>query len=543
MAAYRILITDDLSPQAIEHLQAADDAGFDVVLRPAKEKLLEIIPGYDALIVRSSARVDAELLARAPNLKVVGRAGMGLDNVDIDAASLRGVMVINTPGANTIATAEHTLALLLAVCRHVPQADASLRSGQWARNQFLGVQLYRKVLGIVGLGRVGAQVARRAQAFEMTVIAYDPYINAEVAHELKVTLVGLDELLARADFITLNAALTPEARCIINAQTIARMKRGVRLVNCARGALVDEAALVDALRSGQIAAAGLDVYATEPLPADSALRTLANVVLTPHLAASTVEAQRDVGTQIVDRVLHALRGDDFRNVVNMPLADASVLRILRPYLQLAEKLGGLQVQLAEGPIRRVEVEFHGEEIEDHVKALTVALLKGILEPITDTPVNYISAPHLALQRGISVSETKGLPVPSYANLLSCRVAWDGGERLVSGTLLGHEFPRVVQIDSFRIDALPEGIILIMESIDVPGVIGRVGSLLGDHAINIAEWRLGRIAPGREVLSFINLDAAAPPELLAKLGRLQGVVRVRQVALGVGSKEQGVGSRE
>lgn len=530
MAAYRVLITDDLSPQAIEQLQAAEDVSFDVVLRPAKEKLLEIIPDYDAVIVRSSGRIDAELLTRTSRLKVIGRAGMGLDNVDIDAASLRGVMVINTPGANTVATAEHTMALLLAVCRHIPQADASVRAGQWARKQFEGVQLYKKVLGIVGLGRVGSQVARRAQAFDMTVIAYDPYISDEVARDLKVTLVELDELLARADFISLNAALTPEARGMINAETIARMKPGVRLVNCARGALIDEAALVDALRSGHIAAAALDVFACEPLPADSPLRSLSNVVLTPHLAASTVEAQRDVGTQIVERVLGALRGEDFRNVVNMPAVDARVFRELKPYLLLAEKLGSLQVQLAERPIKRVEVEFHGEDVEDHVKPLTVALLKGILDPITDTPVNYISAPHLALQRGITVSETKGLPVPQYANLLSCRVLWDGGERLVSGSLLGHEFPRVVQIDTFRIDAQPEGTILVMESIDVPGVIGRVGSLLGNHSINIAEWRLGRIAPGREVLSFINLDSPAPPEVLDSLEKLQGVVRVRQVKL-------------
>ncbi len=527
---YRILITDDLSPQAIERLQAADDAGFDVVRRPSPERLREIIPGYDALIIRSSVQVDADLLAVASRLKVIGRAGVGLDNVDIDAASLRGVIVMNTPGANTIATAEHTMAMLLALCRHVPQADASMRAGRWTRSRFLGVQLYGKTLGIVGLGRVGARVAQRAQAFGMKVIAFDPYISDDVARELKVTLVDLDELLAHSDFITLHTALTPETRGLIDAQAIARMKPGVRLVNCARGALVDETALGEALRSGHVAGAALDVYSDEPLPADSPLRRLPNVVLTPHIAASTVEAQRDVGTQIVDQILAALRGEDFRNAVNMPVADAGVFRELRPYLLLAEKLGSLQMQLSEGRIKRVEVEFQGEEVSEHVKPLTVALLKGLLDPITDTPVNYISAPHLAMQRGISVSETRGLPIPHYANLLSCRVLWDGGERLVSGSLLGHEFPRVVQIDTFRLDAQPEGIILVMESIDVPGVIGRVGTLLGTHGINIAEWRLGRTAPGGQALSFINLDTQAPPEVLTELTQLEGVIRVRQVTL-------------
>jgi D-3-phosphoglycerate dehydrogenase len=489
-----------------------------------------MLSDYDALIVRSSVKVDADLLAVTTQLKVIGRAGMGLDNVDIDAASLRGVIVMNTPGANTIATTEHAMALLLAVCRHVPQADTALRAGRWARSEFMGVQLYRKTLGVIGLGRVGAQVARRSQAFGMRVIAFDPYISDEVARELKVTLVELDELLSTSDFIGLHAALTPETRGMIDAQAIARMKPGVCLVNCARGGLIDEAALIDALRSGHVAGAALDVFAAEPLPPDSPLRMLSNVVITPHIAASTVEAQRDVGTQIVDQVLAALRGEDYRNAVNMPVVDAGIFRTLSPYLLLAEKLGSLQMQLAAGRIKRVEVEFQGEEVADHVKPLTVALLKGMLDPITDTPVNYISAPHLAMQRGISISETRGLPTPSYANLLSCRVLWDEGERLAAGSLLGHEFPRVVQIDTFRIDAQLEGIVLVMESIDAPGVIGRVGTLLGAHNINIAEWRLGRAMPGGQALSFINLDSPAPAEVLEQLLQLESVTQVRQIKL-------------
>jgi D-3-phosphoglycerate dehydrogenase len=368
------------------------------------------------------------------------------------------------------------------------------------------------------------------------VVAYDPYISDEVARELKVRLVELDELLAESDFITLHTALTAETRGLIDAETLARTKKGVRLVNCARGALIDEEALVEALQSGHVAGAAIDVYVDEPLTEDSALRRLPNVVLTPHLAASTEEAQRDVGTQVVDQVLAALRGEDYRNAVNMPVVDAGVFRELKPYLELAEKLGSLQMQLSEGRIKRVEVEFHGEEIEDHVKPLTVALLKGLLDPIADTPVNYISAPHLAMQRGISVSETRGLPALPYPNLLSCQVEWDGGERLVSGSLLGREFPRVVQIDGFRLDAQPTGIILVMESADVPGVVGRVGTLLGEHNVNIAQWRMGQTASYSQErtpsinISFINLDTPISPQILDELIQLEKVYSVRQVIL-------------
>lgn len=532
---YKILVTDDLSPQAIELLETAPDLVYDIVFRPSQEQLRQIIADYDGVIIRSSVKIDQDIIDNATNLKVVGRGGVGLDNVDISAASLRGVVVLNTPGANTIATAEHTMAMLLTVCRHIPQADHSLRSREWSRKKFLGVQLYRKTLGIVGLGRIGGQVARRAQSFGMTVIAYDPFISDEIARELKVKLVEFDELLTQSDFITLNVASTPETKNMINHETIARMKPGIRLVNCARGVLVDEVALVEALQSGQIAGAALDVFSQEPLVENSPLRDLPNVVLTPHIAASTVEAQDDVGMQVVSRVLSALRGDDFRSAVNMPVANVEVFKEIAPYLKLAEKLGNIQMQLAEGRVKRVEVEFQGDEVSDHVKPLTVALLKGMLDAVMDTPVNYISAPHLAMQRGISVTETKGLPEQNYANLLKCEVIWDGGERFISGSLLGNESPRVVQIDDFKLDATLEGIILVMESKDVPGVVGQVATLLGQHNLNIAEWRMGRAAPwdGSPTsinISFINLDMMAPPEVLKELGQLERVLKVTQITL-------------
>jgi D-3-phosphoglycerate dehydrogenase len=527
---YRILVTDALSPQALELLQAASDTRFDVLERSTQEELLARVASYDALLIRSSVRINAEVLAAANNLKVIGRAGVGLDNVDIQEASRRGVIVMNTPGANTISTAEHAVALLLSLVRHIPQAQASILSGTWKRSAFMGVQLHGKTLGIIGLGRVGAHVAHLALALGMRVLAFDPYISEALARERKITLVSLDDLFAQADFITLHTVLTPETRGMINTETIARMKPGVCIVNAARGELVDDAALVEALKSGRVAGAAFDTYAQEPLPADSPLRTLPNVVLTPHIAASTVEAQDDAGTQVVEQVLAALRGEDFKNAVNMPVADAAILKELRPYLLLAERMGSLQIQLAPRPITQIEVEVRGDSVAEAVKPLTVAVLKGVLSTITDTPVNYVNAYHLARERGIRITETRGEVASSYANMVSCRVTWNGGERTVSGSLLGEEAPRVVQIDAFRLDANLEGILLVMESVDKPGVISRVSTLLAANDLNIAEWRLGRIAPGSEVLSFVNLDSPASAEVLAGIVKLEGVVNVKQIYL-------------
>ena len=530
MSQFSILITDDLSPQALELLDAAKEVTYDTHKGLSPEQLREKIRGYDAVVIRSSVKITADVIANSDKLKVIGRAGAGVDNVDVDAASRKGIIVMNTPGANTIATAEQTIALMLALCRNIAQADGSMRAKVWDRKKFMGIQLYGKTLGVIGLGRIGAAVARRMLAFDMKVLAYDPYISEDVARELKVTKVSLDELLAQSDFITIHAGLTADTKNMLDAAAIARMKPGVRLINCARGGLVDYNALVDALRSGHVAGAGLDVYPEEPLAADSPLRELPNVVVTPHIAASTIEAQRDVGTQIVAQVLAALRGEDYRNSINMPVTDANVFRKLKPYLELTEKIGSLQMQLAGGPITQVEIEMVGEEVENFTKPFTVALFKGLLDPITDSPVNYISAPHLATQRGIRVVEGKGLSSLNYDNLISVRVTWDGGQRVVCGSLLGHETPRVVRIDDYAMDANLEGIILVMGNVDQPGVIGAVGSLLGKHGINIAEWRYGRVAPGKQALSFINLDSEVPPDLLKQIAAMPWATSVQQIRL-------------
>jgi D-3-phosphoglycerate dehydrogenase len=528
--SYRILITDELSAEGLAYLEGAEDVAYDLVTGLSSAELVEKIKGYDGLIVRSSVKVTEAVLQAADQLKVVGRAGAGVDNIEVGVASKRGVVVMNTPGANTIATAEHTLAMLLAMCRHIPQAQASLKAGRWERSSFIGSQLYRKTIGIIGMGRIGSRVAQRCQAFNMEVIAHDPYLSDEVARELKVKRVDLAELLAKSDFITLHAALTPTTEKLINAETIAQMKPGVRLLNIARGGLVDEAALIAGLQSGQIAGVALDVFAQEPLAPDSPLLELEQVVLTPHLAASTVEAQHDVSIQIVEQMLDALRGIEYRNALNLPLVDADLLHKLRPFLDLAEKVGSFQSQLADDAIRRVEIEVKGEEISPHIKSLTVAMLKGILEPFLHHTVNYVNAPHLAQERGIAISQISGLSTPDYPNLISCRVEWAGGNRTVAATLFSHEEPRLVQVDGYRIDVQPEGIILIIHSRDLPGFIGRVGTVLGELGINIATWRTGRDEPGGMQISFISVDKDVPDHVIRLLHEFELIMKIKKVQL-------------
>jgi D-3-phosphoglycerate dehydrogenase / 2-oxoglutarate reductase len=526
---FRILISDKLGAAGLERLDQAPDAAYDLKIGLTKEELLDVIPGYDALIVRSGTRVDADVLAAATNLKVVGRAGMGVDNIDVRAATIRGIIVMNTPQANSIATAEEAMALMLAASRHTAHAHDSLRTGEWRRSDFVGWQLYRKTLGIIGFGRIGRLVARRAQAFGMEILAFDPFVSEEVGRELGVTLVDIDDLLAQSDYITMHTVLSPETQGLINAQAISQMKDGVIIVNTARGKLIDEQALAAALQSGKVRAAGLDVFQNEP-PVGSPLIGLPNVIHTPHLGASTHEAQRDVATQIVDQVLDALRGTDFRNAVNMPFSAGPDFADMRPYMQLAERLGVLQNSMAMGPIRRVEIEVHGDTVGGMVRPIAAALMKGLMEDFLSEPVNYINAPALAEENGITMSQIKGMNVADYPNLISCRVFWEGGQRLLSGVLFGGSQPRLVQIDDYHVEANPEGVILLMQNRDVPGVIGQVGTIMAAHDVNIGEWRMGRYAPGSEALSFINLDSEPPPAVLDALEKIPAVTQVKLVTL-------------
>lgn len=531
-AMFNILIPDDLSAAGLERLHTDSDVSVDVVKKLPRAELLAKIQNYDALIVRSETKVDAEVITRGSKLRVIGRAGIGVDTIDVDAATHRGIIVMNTPQANTTATCEHTIAMMLALARNIPQADASLHKGEWTRSTFMGVQLQGRTLGIIGLGRVGTQVAKRAQAFGMEIIAYDPYVSEENARANKVTLMSsLDELLAQSDFVTLHAALTQTSRGQLDADAISKMKDGARLINVARGALVDANALYEALKSGKLAGAALDVFEEEPPPPDLPLFNLPNVVVTPHLGASTAEAQRDVSIQIAEQVLDALHDRDVRNAVNFPPIDPAALPIIRPYLILAEKLGKMQAHLMEGRLSRVEVEYRGADVAPHVKPLTVALLRGLFEPMLGNErVNYVNAPIIANERSITVTQALNLTSSDYTNLVSCRITTDVEERTIAGTLFDGTEPHIVQIDHFRIDAVPEGLALVISSRDVPGVIGRVGTILGANYVNIAEYRLGRTKPGEYAMSFVNLDSPVPDYAMKALRDLPEVVWVKQMAL-------------
>jgi D-3-phosphoglycerate dehydrogenase len=526
---FKILISDKLGQAGLDRLDQAKDAQYDMKTGLSKEELMAILPEYDALIIRSGTRADADILKAGSKLKVVGRAGIGVDNVDVRAATLRGIIVMNTPGANSIATAEQAIALMLAASRHTAQAHASLKGGEWKRAEFVGTEMYRKTLGIIGFGRIGRLVAKRAQAFGMEILAYDPYVSEEVGQELGVTLVDLDDLLAQSDYISLHTALMPETEKMINSQTIAQMKPGMILINAARGKLIDEEALAEGLQNGQIKTAAIDVFQKEP-PDSSPLIGLPNVIHTPHLGASTKEAQRDVATQIVDQVLDALRGTDFRNAINLPFQAGPDFAETRPYMELGEKLGKLHCYLANGPIRRVEIEVRGETVNELVKPIAAGLLKGILEKSISDQVNYINAPLLAEENGITVAQTKAASSLDFANLITCRVTWDGGERTLAGMLFGGIEPRIVQVDDYKLDARPDGHVLVMQNKDVHGVIGQVGTILAAYEVNIAEWRMGRDKPGGEALSFINLDSEPSKEVIDALNKIPAITQVKLITL-------------
>lgn len=528
---YHILVSDHLNSEGWDVLRAADDA---VPSGPCadREGTLAAVGDAEALIIRSTTHVDAELLDQAPWLRVVGRAGARLDNVDIDAATRRGIIVINVPDANVVAVAEHTLAMLLALARGIPQGYASLRAGRWERHQILGVQLQGKTLGIIGYGRHGREVAARAQAFGMSVLAYDPYIDEGYARQHGVSIIPLAELLARVEFLSLHATVTPETRGILSDEAFAHLRDGVRIVNCAHADLIDEAALLRALDSGKVAGVALDVLAHEPPCSDDPLVHHPKALVVPHLNQNTAESQRETSRLIAEQVLDALRGVDYRRAVNLPFGPGAEYRACRPYMELAEKLGKLQAQLADRPLTRVEVEVRGDDMQRLVRPIAVALLVGLLRkfPADARPVNYVNAPLIAHEQGIQMKQVLGLGLLDYPNLIVCRVSWEGGSQTVGGVLFAGGEGRLVQYGSTRVDVKPEGYLLFLENQDVPGVIGRVGTLLGVNGVNIGEWRLGRDRPGGRGVSFVNLDWPCPREVLDQLRQLPGVHDAKLVKL-------------
>ena len=526
----KILIADPISKRGVELLRANPAFQVDENTGLKEDQLCQIIGEYDALIVRSQTKVNKRVLEAAKKLRVVGRAGVGVDNVDMDAATRRGIIVMNTPGGNTISTAEHTFSMMMAMARKIPQAHASVKAGKWDRKSYEGVELYNKTLGIIGMGRIGGEVARRALAFGMRVLAYDPFLSMSRAKALQVEVVELDEIYKRADFITVHVPMTDQTRGMINKDTIAKMKKGVRILNCARGGIVNEQDLYDAIKSGQVAGAALDVYEKEP-PTESPLRELDVVVMTPHLGASTKEAQESVGTEIAEQISEVLAGGTIRNAVNTPSLDAKTLAVLQPYLTFGEKMGRLLAQLAPKRIERLTIEFCGKAGELENGPISRAVLKGFLESSAGGDVNYVNAPIIAQQLGIHVDEVKSSEPIDYAELINVRAATDGLGASLSGTFYGSvNNPRIVRINDMPVEAVPTGVLFIMSNKDRPGIVGWIGTIMGKHGINIASMSLGRDKAGGQALTVLNLDSAPSEAVLKEIKADKDILDVKVAKL-------------
>ncbi len=529
METYRVLVTCALGKAALDRFAA--HPGFSVRVEDIRdpEVLARTVPGFHAVIVRSNVRVTREVLEAGTELRVVGRAGIGVDNIDVEAATRLGIAVVNAPGGNVVTTAEHTLALLLSLARRVPQACASLREGRWEKKRFVGRELRGKTLGVIGVGRVGSVVAELAQGLRMKVLGHDPYLSEERASQLGVERVGLDELLARADVITVHTPLTPETRGLLGREAFARMKPGVLLVNCARGGIVDEEALEEALESGRVGGAALDVFPEEPPPPKPLYRR-DDVVVTPHLGASTVEAQESVAVEVADNVIAFLTRGVAPNALNAPSVAPEALERLGPHLDLAERLGRFLGQVLEGPVDAVEVGLHGETAARGADLLSAAVLRGLLGPILTTRVNLVNAAAVARDRGIRVTTATSTETGDFADLVTVTVG--GGHRplRVEGALFGKREPRIVRFNEFRLDALPQGTLLVIYNRDVPGVIGNIGTCLGRHGINISGMYNGRGEPGGTAITLVNIDGTAPPGVLEDLAGLPNILSVRQVFL-------------
>lgn len=512
----KVLVADAISQRGVDELAngGAIDVSVQTKLSPAK--LIEIIPEFAGLIVRSETKVTNEVLNAANRLRVVGRAGVGVDNVDVETATRRGVLVLNAPGGNTVSTAEHAFSLLLCVARKIPQADASLRGKKWSRKDFEGVELYNKVLGVIGMGRIGSELSRRAIAFGMRVVAYDPYLSAARARSLQVELVeALDDLLTAADFISLHTPLTNETRHLLNAERISKTKPGVRIINCARGGLVDEAALVKALQDRHVAAAALDVFEIEPLPEDSPLRSAPNLVLTPHLGASTAEAQESVGIEIAQSIRAALLEGTIRNAVNMPSLDAKTLSVIGPHMRFGQKLGRFLSQVAPRRVDELKINYSGKVNELDTGPITRAVLKGFLQSAGGSDINEVNAPQFAESLGLKVTETRLSAAGDYTDLLELSADAEGKTVSVGGAFFGVT-PRIVSVNSRPVEARPHGVILVLENTDRPGIVGRIGTLLGEHNVNIATMSLSRNQAGGTALTVLNLDNAPDEKLLEKI---------------------------
>src|SRR5881392_3616838 len=523
----KVFVADSISQRGIDELLR--DGALDTKVQTGLNEiqLAEAIPDFTALIIRSQTKVTAKILNAAKKLRAVGRAGVGVDNVDVEIATRRGVVVLNAPGANTISTAEHTFSLLLSLARNIARADATLKGGTWDRKNLEGVELYNKTLGIIGMGRIGSELSRRAIAFGMRVLAFDPYLSAARARGLQVELVEeINDLLSAADFITLHTPLTAETHHILNAERLKKTKSGVRIVNCARGGLIDEHALIAALQSGHVAGAALDVFEIEPLPSDSPLRSAPNILVTPHLGASTAEAQESVGIEIAQSVRAALLEGTIRNAVNMPALDAKTLAIIGPHLRFGEKLGRFLSQIAPKRAESLNINYSGKVNEVDTTAITRTVLKGFLQSAGGSEVNEVNAPAFDESLGLKVSESRLSAPGDYTDMLELSAAGEGKTVSVGGAFFGAT-SRIVIINSRPVEARPHGVVLVLENTDRPGMVGRIGTLLGEHGVNIATMSLSRNQAGGTALTVLNLDTAPSEELLSEI-RSSGDIHSAQV---------------
>ncbi len=525
----KVLVSDKLSEAGVEILERAPGLSVDVNVGLAPEELKKIIGNYDGLVIRSATKVTAEIIQAASRLKVVGRAGIGVDNVDIPEATKRGIVVMNTPGGNTVTTAEHAISMMCALARQIPQADATMKEGRWEKKLYMGVELLNKTLGIVGVGNIGSIVADRAQGLKMQVIAYDPYLSEKAAANLGVELVELDELYKRSDFISIHVPRTEETQNLLNLEAFKKMKPGVRIINCARGGIVNEADMAEALKKGLVAGAAFDVFSKEPIEKDNPLLGLENVILTPHLGASTGEAQENVAIAVANQIADYLVTGTITNAVNVPSVSGEILPKVQPYLEIAEKLGSLTSQLADFAPKKVQIRYGGTVRDLPTEAITISVLKGVMEPVLGVgAVNFVNASVLAEDRGLKYSEVKSSDKEDYSNLIEVTLMSKDKEMSAAGFIFEGREPRIIRIGPFSMEAIPVGNVLVLSNEDRPGVIGNLGSTLGAHGINIASMQIGRDKPGGEALSFLQIDDEPGDNVLEELSKLPHIKTVTKV---------------
>jgi D-3-phosphoglycerate dehydrogenase len=526
---YKVLVMDGISDLGIQLLNDAADVTVEKKIGLSEDELIAIITDYDALLVRSQTKVTEKIMTAATKLKVVGRAGVGVDNIDLEGATKRGIVVINAPDGNTIATCELTFAMMMAVARSIPQAYKKTVGGEWDRKTFVGVELRNKTLGILGMGRIGSEVAKRAKVFGMNVIGYDPFLTEERAEKIGVKLGTVNEIAAQADFITVHTPLTNETRHIIARPQFELMKKGVRIINCARGGIIDEMALVEAVEAGIVAGAAFDVFEEEPPRADHPFLNNPKIIVTPHLGASTVEAQENVAIDVSEEVLHILRDEPFKNAVNMPPVPAIVMNKLQPYFNLGEKLGQFLGQMTEGAVQEIEINYSGDLVDVDTNPLNRYIVKGVLANQLEG-VNIVNAMHLAKTRDVNVVIQKSTASKTFTNLVSVTLKTKNEQRVLAGTLLTGYGERIVQIDQYPVDIAPTGNLLLISHNDKPGIIGKVGTLLGNNGVNIATMQVGRKVFGGSAIMVLTTDKSAPKEVLQQLNELPELTNAKELTL-------------